>query len=185
MKTINIFALIMLSLFVSCGTTQKMPTKISQKLCKKNITFYNTKEAKKSEKNANYVRKKLIKKGYLNFLSQGTVFYMIEGYSIEDSDVFTAMWNEKGRLSFIFDEKLKSYQLETVLFSKELKNLVSNWNLSEIRRLQHKRGVFTNAQSITILKATLYKGNIMKIKRFSFSEYVGVMQSQMQFLKQY
>jgi len=180
MKIINIFSIVMF-FFVSCSTTQKMTTKISQGLCKKNIAFYNTKEIKKFEKKANYIRKKLIKKGYLNFLSQRNVFYMIKGYDIETGDIYTTVWNDKGEFNFTTNRK--SYQMYDTLFSKELKNLVTNWNLSEIRRLQHKRGVFTNALPITILKVALYKGDIIEIKRFSFSEYVGVMQSHMQFLK--
>jgi len=183
MKAINIFTILLFVFFVSCSTTQKITIKISRDLSNKNISFLNSKRTKQFEKNAEYVRKKLLKKGYLSFLSQENIFFMIEGYDSETGDIFTSILNSKGEVEFIYNKRY--YKIKKNLFSKELKKLVSNWNLGEITRLRQKRGVVLGALSMNILKISLKSnGEVKDIKRFNFLQYLGVMQSDMQLLKQ-
>jgi len=164
MKTIKIISVF---LFIVSCSAQKQALKISEDICKQNIEFYNNKKAKASEKRANKIRKELIKKDKLNFISSEDFLYIIEGYDFETDETYTKIWNSKGEINFISDKK--SYKIESNLYSDELISLIEDWNIKE---LDKKKGTALDGLDLYIYKVLFdEKGKIKSIKRYNISEY--------------
>jgi len=164
MKTIKIISVFLF--FVSCSA-QKQALKISVGICKQNIEFYNNKKAKVSEKRANKIRKELIKKEKLTFISLEDFLYIIEGYDFETDKTYTKIWNSKEKINFISDKK--SYKIVTNLYSDDLINLIEDWNIKE---LDKKKGTALDGLDLYIYKVLFNeKGKIKSIKRYNISGY--------------
>jgi len=170
-KLIKYFLIILFVFFVSCGTHHKI-IQISRDIYKKNVEFYNNKRAKNSEKWAYYLRKKLAKKEKLNFILDGNIFYIIEGYDVVTNEIYTTIWNAKGEINFIY--RGKTYQMKSSLFDKELKYLVSNWKLKEIKRLHKVRGASLDGLDMNAYKISLNNNKeVVSVRRFSFLQFGG------------
>lgn len=176
MKALNL--LLFFCLFVSCSDAQiKKASQISDEICKQNISFYDNENAKNSENRANFVRKKLIKKGKLNFFSLESPLYILEGYDLETGETYVSIWNKNVSISYVDDGK-KTYQFSNKLsISNKSKKLLDSWNLKKIEYQEKIKGIHHGSLDISVQKIIFNnKGAVTDIKRFSFEEYDGFFQ---------
>ena len=150
---------------------KEIAKKISSNIYKENCSFYKSKDLEKKEKLALKYRKKLIKMGVLDFISNEKDVYILEGYDLETGETYVAIWNEKSSVSYKYDGN--SFELSDELFvSEKLKFMLTDWKLSEVKKASKGERAIIGGLDMSIAHYILEKNGIIKnVRRDSFEQF--------------
>jgi len=160
-----------MSILFSCKGQMQIAKKISRNIWKENVSFSQSKKAKKNEKLAFKYRNELLKKGVLDFISVEKKLYILEGYDFETDIVYVTIWNKKDSISFSYNDKGLKLSDE-VFISQKLKGLLSVWNLEAVKSYAKGERAITGGLDMYITcYITNRTGNIEKVIRDSFQQF--------------
>lgn len=116
------------------------------------------------------IRKQLIDRDSLNFLSLCDTVFVLETYEYETGISYGMIWNEQKAIAYEYLNNKFSFESPPV-FDDETIRLVKQWDIATIRKYETEKSTLTNPSVIFASRAIIEKGKVIRVDCIEFEEF--------------
>ena len=116
------------------------------------------------------IRKQLIDRDSLNFISLCDTVFFLETYEYETGISYGLIWNERKSIAYEYLNNKFCFENPPV-FYKETIELVNNWDIATIRKYETEKSNLINPFIIFASRAIIKKGEVIRVDCIEFEEF--------------
>lgn len=116
------------------------------------------------------IRKQLIDRDSLNFLSLCDTAFFLETYEYETGISYGMIWNERKSIAYEYLNNKFGFE-NPPAFDKETIGLVKKWDVATIRKYETEKSNLTSPFIIFASRAIIEKGEVIRVDCIEFEEF--------------